>query len=187
MTNYSQMSKARLRVVSQELGWEGSSRYYASKEELASFCETGRLPPLRITEQDGNELTISRTNFTITELLELIEKLTPNLPNKSGDIISGKKSPDKSNKREGAGRGRPKVNMPEDTSPLIAAIDEAYKHGRPFRMTGAHGVYERRTELPPPFCAIGRNKLRELVACLVNEGHLKLVRGNLSHANFPGK
>jgi len=177
-TNYRKMTVRELRVEAQAAGWTGTDRFNMTKGELVHFMATGELPPIRY-ELDGDKLTISRRPDTVAELLELAEKLIQELPEKSVRRNSGRASPEKTNKRE-KGRGRPKVVPPTDTAPFVTAVAEAYRQGRPFRKTSARGVYVRRSELPTPFNALSKHGLERLVAHLLKDGRLQLIRGDLS-------
>jgi hypothetical protein len=169
---FSKLGVDELRILTRAAGWSGSDMSDMRKVELLEFLTTGKRPKIRY-ELEGGNLILSRRPATIDELVELVEKLTQGLPNKTTNVISGKTVPSKSNKREKLTRGRPKSELPTDTTLFVAAIVEAYSQGRPFRKTGDQGLYVRRGELPAPFNIMGKHQMEILVTGMLKAGQLK--------------
>lgn len=70
-----------------------------------------------------------------------------------------------------SGTGNKRIEPPSDTGPLTEAVKTAAETGAPFNKTGAKGVYARSSELPPAF-RIGRNRLENIVAGLIQAGEI---------------
>lgn len=158
-TDYGKCNVEQLRSAAKAAGWKGAGRYDASKGELLTFLDTGTKPPSR------DELL-----QTIAELKAHVEKLTSDLTGNSNNR----------ERRKGAGRGRPKAELPEDVTPFVFAIGEAHGQGRPFRKTSVLGVFMRREELPAPFNVMGKHSLERLVSDLLTADRLQIVNGYLS-------
>lgn len=172
--DYNQQNMEILRIATRDAGWTGADMLDANKSDVVSFLTTGKRPTIRF-KTDGCNLALSRRPATIAELIDLLERITREIPGKSGIIGNG--IPGKSNKRECSKRGRPKADMPDDTAPLVSAIAEAFRQGRPFRKTGGRGVHENRMELPAPFTTMGKHQLSALVDELLVTGLLKRSKG----------
>ncbi|KAB0670077.1 hypothetical protein F6V30_07890 [Oryzomonas sagensis] len=115
-----------------------------------------------------------------TMVAGVVEKLVS--PLVTGSVVTEAVTSDKpSNKRR-----PPKSSAPVDRSPLIAALAEAQKQGRPYTKTGrpgSNGIHARGGELPAPFCSIGRDRLERIIAELLQAG--KIVQDKAGFLSVP--
>ncbi|KAB0669286.1 hypothetical protein F6V30_10710 [Oryzomonas sagensis] len=113
------------------------------------------------------ELVASRIEFS--ELKAMVAGVVEML---AAPVVTGSGIPESGTKGK---KNTTKASALDDRSPLLAAIAEAHKQGRPYTKTGrpgSNGIHARRAELPAPFCSIGRDRLERIVTELLQDGEV---------------